>query len=42
MIATSPGVIGIQTLAGSIGTGTHGQGLFVSTLSDTVVEIKLV
>jgi hypothetical protein len=36
MLPASPGVIGIQTLGGSLSTGTHGQGLHQSTLCDAV------
>ena len=32
MLPACPGVIGIQTLAGALGTGTHGQGLRQSSL----------
>ncbi|KAJ3374733.1 hypothetical protein GGF31_006630 [Allomyces arbusculus] len=38
----SPGVIGVQTLAGAIGTGTHGQGLGQAFVGDSVVQIDLV
>lgn len=38
----APGVIGIQTLAGAVATGTHGQGLGQSSYGDTVVRIRLV
>jgi FAD/FMN-containing dehydrogenase len=38
----SPGVIAIQTAAGAISTGTHGQGLFQSTLADAVVKMTIV
>lgn len=42
MLPASPGVIGIQTLAGAISTGTHGQGLRQSTLSDAVLKLRVV
>ncbi|TPX63506.1 hypothetical protein SpCBS45565_g06565 [Spizellomyces sp. 'palustris'] len=42
MMPCSPGVIGIQTLAGSMATGTHGQGLFQSAYSDIVVCLRVV
>eukprot|EP01117_Protostelium_nocturnum_P008502 TRINITY_DN3043_c0_g1_i1.p1 TRINITY_DN3043_c0_g1~~TRINITY_DN3043_c0_g1_i1.p1 ORF type:complete len:510 (-),score=146.88 TRINITY_DN3043_c0_g1_i1:34-1563(-) len=42
MLPCSPGVIGIQTIAGSIATGTHGQGLFQSTYSDIVKSMRVV
>jgi FAD/FMN-containing dehydrogenase len=38
----SPGVIGIQTIAGALGTGTHGQGLSSNALCDAVIGGKLV
>ncbi|KAL7753518.1 D-arabinono-1,4-lactone oxidase [Sorochytrium milnesiophthora] len=41
-IDCSPGVIGIQTLAGAIATGTHGQGLCQNSLSETVVGVEIV
>ncbi|PRP80624.1 FAD binding domain containing protein [Planoprotostelium fungivorum] len=41
MIACSPGVVGIQTIAGALATGTHGQGLFQSAYSDTVVSLRV-
>ncbi|ORZ32170.1 D-arabinono-1,4-lactone oxidase-domain-containing protein [Catenaria anguillulae PL171] len=41
-INCSPGVIGVQTLAGAIGTGTHGQGLGQSFLCDIVTRVELV
>lgn len=34
MLNASPGVIGVQSLAGAISTGTHGQGLEQSSLAD--------
>ncbi|KAJ3144392.1 hypothetical protein HDU89_008266 [Geranomyces variabilis] len=42
MLPCSPGVIGIQTLAGSISTGTHGQGLFQSSYADIVHSLRVV
>ncbi|KAI8922565.1 FAD binding domain-containing protein [Powellomyces hirtus] len=42
MLPCSPGVIGIQTLAGSISTGTHGQGLFQASYADIVVSLRVV
>ncbi|KAJ1555324.1 hypothetical protein HK405_002616 [Cladochytrium tenue] len=38
----SPGVIGIQSVAGAIATGTHGQGLGQSTVADDVVALDVV
>eukprot|EP01088_Endostelium_zonatum_P016159 TRINITY_DN4249_c0_g1_i1.p1 TRINITY_DN4249_c0_g1~~TRINITY_DN4249_c0_g1_i1.p1 ORF type:complete len:551 (-),score=157.81 TRINITY_DN4249_c0_g1_i1:67-1719(-) len=37
-----PGVIGIQTVSGAISTGTHGQGLYQSTLADAVASLRIV
>lgn len=42
MMTACPGVIGIQTLAGSIATGTHGQGLFQSDYADMVQSFRIV
>ncbi|KAJ3180194.1 hypothetical protein HDU85_004197 [Gaertneriomyces sp. JEL0708] len=42
MMPCSPGVIGIQTLGGSISTGTHGQGLYQSSYADIVVSMRVV
>lgn len=42
MLPCSPGVISYQTIAGAMATGTHGQGLFQSSLADTVVSMRLV
>jgi FAD/FMN-containing dehydrogenase len=42
MLPCSPGVIGLQTLAGALATGTHGQGLGQSTISDTVLSMRFV
>ncbi|KAJ3021233.1 hypothetical protein HKX48_008938 [Thoreauomyces humboldtii] len=42
MLPCSPGVIGIQTLAGSISTGTHGQGLFQASYADIVESVRVV
>lgn len=41
MLPCSPGVIGEQTLAGALATGTHGQGLHQSALSDAVESVEL-
>jgi FAD/FMN-containing dehydrogenase len=41
MLPCSPGVIGIQTLAGSIATGTHGQGIHQSSYSDIVKSLQV-
>ncbi|WP_074013589.1 D-arabinono-1,4-lactone oxidase [Candidatus Sodalis sp. SoCistrobi] len=41
MLPASPGVIAIQTLAGAIATGTHGQGLGQGALADDVLHIRL-
>ena len=38
----SPGVIGIQTIAGASGTGTHGQGLFANALCDAIIGGQMV
>jgi FAD/FMN-containing dehydrogenase len=42
MLASSPGVIAMQTLAGAISTGTHGQGLNQCSLADEALAIRLV
>ena len=42
MLPCSPGVIDLQTLAGAIATGTHGQGLGQSSLADEVLRIRLI
>ncbi|KAL4496051.1 hypothetical protein ABPG72_015473 [Tetrahymena utriculariae] len=42
MLPSSPGVIGIQTLAGAIATGTHGQGMKQATLGDTIEKLKVI
>jgi FAD/FMN-containing dehydrogenase len=42
MLPCSPGVIGIQTLAGAIATGTHGQGIYQSSYSDIVKSLQIV
>ncbi|MCU5772488.1 FAD-binding protein [Erwiniaceae bacterium BAC15a-03b] len=42
MLASSPGVIDIQTLAGAMATGTHGQGLQQSSLADEALSIRMV
>ena len=38
----SPGVIGIQTIAGASGTGTHGQGLYANALCDAIIGGQMV
>lgn len=42
MLASSPGVIAIQTLAGAMATGTHGQGLQQSSIADEALSIRMV
>ncbi|MBE5252482.1 D-arabinono-1,4-lactone oxidase [Mixta mediterraneensis] len=42
MLASSPGVIAVQTLAGAMATGTHGQGLQQSSLADEALRIRMV
>ena len=42
MLPCSPGVIGIQTLAGAIATGTHGQGIHQASYSDIVKSLQVV
>ncbi|QKJ87715.1 L-gulono-1,4-lactone dehydrogenase [Paramixta manurensis] len=42
MLGSSPGVISMQTLAGALATGTHGQGLNQSSLADEVISFRLV
>lgn len=42
MLHASPGVISAQSLAGAISTGTHGQGLHQSSLSDDALAIRFV
>lgn len=42
MLASSPGVIALQTLAGAIATGTHGQGLRQSAIADEVLHLRLI
>ena len=42
MLTCSLGVIGIQTIAGVISTGSHGQGLFQSDFASTVQRLKVV
>ncbi|WP_230492595.1 D-arabinono-1,4-lactone oxidase [Martelella alba] len=42
MLPCSPGVIDLQTLAGAIATGTHGQGLDQSSLADEIVRLRLI
>lgn len=42
MLKCSPGVIGIQTIAGAISTGTHGQGLYQSSLSDEICHLEII
>lgn len=42
MLASSPGVISVQTLAGAMATGTHGQGLHQSSIADEAEHIRMV
>ncbi|KAJ3045435.1 hypothetical protein HDV00_010305 [Rhizophlyctis rosea] len=42
MMPCNPGVIGIQTLAGAVGTGTHGQGMRQASYADAVVSLTIV
>lgn len=42
MLAASPGVIAVQTLAGALATGTHGQGLHQSSIADEVISLRMV
>ena len=42
MLPCSPPVISAQTAAGAIATGTHGQGLKQSSLSDVVTNFRIV
>lgn len=42
MLPSSPGVIAEQTIAGAIGTGTHGQGLDQATIADTVECLQVI
>ena len=42
MLHDCPGVIAIQTVAGAISTGTHGQGMYQSTIGDSVIELTIV
>lgn len=42
MLPSSPGVIASQTLAGSLSTGTHGQGLLQSSIADAALTIRMV
>ena len=42
MLPSSPGVIASQTLAGSLATGTHGQGLQQSSIADAALMIRMV
>ncbi|MCZ4060785.1 FAD-binding protein [Pantoea sp. LMR881] len=42
MLGSSPGVIAVQTLAGAMTTGTHGQGLQQSSLADEALRIRMV
>lgn len=41
VLHASPGVIAIQSLAGAIATGTHGQGLGQGALADDVLHIRM-
>lgn len=42
MLPASPGVIAVQTLAGALATGTHGQGLQQSAIADEALSIRMV
>ena len=42
MLASSPRVVSVQTLAGEMATGTHGQGLQQSSIADEAEQIRLV
>ncbi|WP_413730664.1 D-arabinono-1,4-lactone oxidase [Sodalis sp. RH22] len=42
MLPSSPGVIALQTLAGAMATGTHGQGLGQSSIADEALHIRMV
>jgi FAD/FMN-containing dehydrogenase len=42
MLRCSPGVIAVQTLGGALATGTHGQGLQQSAITDEVISYTLV
>lgn len=42
MLPASPGVIDSQTLAGALATGTHGQGLYQSSIGDEALRIRMV
>ncbi|WP_413734079.1 D-arabinono-1,4-lactone oxidase [Sodalis sp. RH21] len=42
MLPASPGVIALQTLAGAMATGTHGQGLGQSSIADEAVLIRMI
>ncbi|MEW5287710.1 MULTISPECIES: D-arabinono-1,4-lactone oxidase [Erwinia] len=42
MLSASPGVIAVQTLAGALSTGTHGQGLKQSSLADELLSLRMV
>ena len=41
-LPSSPGVIASQTLAGALATGTHGQGLRQGSISDAVLDVRMV
>jgi FAD/FMN-containing dehydrogenase len=42
MLPCCPGVIPLQTLAGALATGTHGQGLHQSSFAETVLSFRIV
>ena len=42
MLGCSPGVIAVQTLAGAMASGTHGQGLDQSSLADEALRLRMV
>ncbi len=42
MLRCSPGVIAVQTVGGALATGTHGQGLGQSAITDEVISFTLI
>lgn len=42
MLKACPGVISMQTVAGAISTGTHGQGIYQSTIADSILELTII
>ncbi|MBT0720706.1 D-arabinono-1,4-lactone oxidase [Rosenbergiella collisarenosi] len=42
MLKCSPGVIAVQTVGGALATGTHGQGLQQSAITDEVLSFTLI